>query len=167
MSVPRCGSLAPVLTTLALPCLTYDNMILGLSLISSLVMKPDSLAKMENAMAGRQPDSHSNKEDAVAARARWTPDLHNSPLFVKLMVMKPDSRTNVEAAKVHCNQCDRHYTCMRIGLESAAALRVSVGASVRLARPCSEHSATATMLASSSLSDNARISAQAQLYINQ
>ena len=82
MSVPRCGSLAPVLTTLALPCLTYDNMILGLSLISLLVMKPDSLANLENAMAGRQPDSHSNKEDAVAARARWTPDLHNSSLFV-------------------------------------------------------------------------------------
>jgi hypothetical protein len=26
-------------------------------------------------------------------------------LFVQLIEMKPDSRTNVEAAGVHCNQC--------------------------------------------------------------
>jgi hypothetical protein len=62
MSVPRCGSLATVLTTLALPCLTYASIILIIRILS-VVMKHESRA---------------NVEDAVAAHVCWTPYLHHS-----------------------------------------------------------------------------------------
>ena len=41
-------------------------------------MKPDSPVTEEDAVAGRQPESRTDVEDAVTAHARWTPYLHHS-----------------------------------------------------------------------------------------
>ena len=83
-------------------------------------MKPDSPVTEEDAVAGRQPESRTDVEDAVTAHARWTPYIHHSSYQLCFILF-----------------------VLRNGSNAVAGLRGPVGDSVRLARTCSEHYRTA------------------------